>query len=354
MLNKLFRNYDAWSVDQNQFYKLRTTETKLKFLLKYAILAPSSHNTQPWKFTVSNNYIDIYADLSRKLEYSDPSGRMIYTAIGCAVQNIKIAACHYGLSVQIIYNHQLLTTLPRYTMRICLSETKSSNTSEDEYLFPFITQRASSRGRYRDAGIPQEVLVSLRKLLHDETVKACIITDKDVKSAIATYAGGAMKAKMSIRAFRNELAKWLRTNITLKRDGMPGSGHNMPLGVSLIAPFILRHKDVSDFEQARAVKRVINFPAVCIISSREDNALEWIKSGELLERILLAITAAQMSASLMAAPIEVQPEREKLQRAIAEQNDEMKELFPQVFLGFGFSSIVAPHSPRRKLNDTLT
>ena len=353
MLDKIFKNYNAWNVDEERFYKLLTMEARLKFILRYAILAPSSHNTQPWKFHVADNYIDIYADLSRKLAHSDPSGRMLYTALGCAVENIKITAAHFDLSFHIEYNSELKTSLPEHILRIHFSGAELGAADEIRHLFPFITRRASCRSQYNADKIPVNILSWLGNLSDEQTIGLCIITDREVISAIAPSVGRAMKAKMSIADFRNELAQWLRANLTLKRDGMPGSGHGMSLALSLIAPFVLRHKDVSDFEQSKAVKRVNNFPAVCIISSENDNALSWIKSGELLERLLLGICANKMSASIMAAPIEAEGEREKLQAIIGTQNKKARSSFPQAFIGFGFSTKTFPHSPRRKLEQVL-
>ena len=134
---------------------------------------------------------------------------------------------------------------------------------------------------------------------------------------------------------------------------MPGSGHGMPLFVSILAPFILRKKDVSDFEQKKAVSRVNNFPAIAILSSKEDNAYSWVKSGELLEKLLLSIHAEKMAASIMIAPIEVAHTREELQAIVNLHDQKMQGLIPQTFLGFGFPAKTSPHSPRKKLSEVI-
>ena len=53
---------DAWNVKESDFAANASSEEKLTFLLRYAILAPSSYNTQPWNFNISGNQIDIFAD----------------------------------------------------------------------------------------------------------------------------------------------------------------------------------------------------------------------------------------------------------------------------------------------------
>ena len=56
---------DPWQVSEHDFPRGGTEQEQLLFLLNYAILAPSSHNTQPWLFRVADDGIEIYADRRR-------------------------------------------------------------------------------------------------------------------------------------------------------------------------------------------------------------------------------------------------------------------------------------------------
>jgi nitroreductase len=70
--------FQAWNVSESQFPKDGTKTKQLKFLLNYAILAPSSHNTQPWLFKViGDNIIELYADRTRALALVDPVDRAL-------------------------------------------------------------------------------------------------------------------------------------------------------------------------------------------------------------------------------------------------------------------------------------
>ena len=70
-----------------------------RFLLHYACLAPSSHNTQPWRFAVSGNHLKLYADMRRALPVNDPDSR---------VAQLKASPRDYGLLAE-------LGTRPRTT-----------------------------------------------------------------------------------------------------------------------------------------------------------------------------------------------------------------------------------------------
>ncbi len=58
---------DAWKIKEENFPEMGEIEEKMRFLLNYAILAPSSHNTQPWKFSIKGNNIEVYADFTKQL-----------------------------------------------------------------------------------------------------------------------------------------------------------------------------------------------------------------------------------------------------------------------------------------------
>jgi nitroreductase len=74
---------EMWNISESEFPKYSSTYDKLKFFLRYAILAPSIHNTQPWSFRIQNdNTIDPYADRKRALPVLDPLGRDLTISCG--------------------------------------------------------------------------------------------------------------------------------------------------------------------------------------------------------------------------------------------------------------------------------
>ena len=88
-------NYASWSVSIQDFWNITDEREKLCFLVRFAILAPSTHNSQPWKFHIDNNTITIEPDLSLALRVSDPHNRHLLISLGCALENILIAADYY-------------------------------------------------------------------------------------------------------------------------------------------------------------------------------------------------------------------------------------------------------------------
>src|SRR6185369_15981431 len=72
-------------------------------LAYYARLAPSSHNSQPWRFVTGPSEVDLFADLERWLPAIDPEQRELHVSLGCALEAMRIAADYAGWGSEVIY-----------------------------------------------------------------------------------------------------------------------------------------------------------------------------------------------------------------------------------------------------------
>ena len=70
-------------------------------LIQAAVLAPSSHNTQPWLFRLREGGLELRADRTRALPVNDPSDRELTISCGCALFNLRVAAAHAGVPLRI-------------------------------------------------------------------------------------------------------------------------------------------------------------------------------------------------------------------------------------------------------------
>ncbi|ROU01297.1 twin-arginine translocation pathway signal protein [Histidinibacterium lentulum] len=69
--------------------------------LSWAILAPNSHNLQPWKVDLSRpDEVVLYPDLDRLLPETDPFNRQITISLGCFLELMRMAALEDGLAVE--------------------------------------------------------------------------------------------------------------------------------------------------------------------------------------------------------------------------------------------------------------
>ncbi len=94
-------NYQPWEVNIDDFYKIKDEREKLKFLLNFAVLAPSGENCQPWQFEILDNAIKFFnvPERDQSLYNFNQYGSLV--AHGAALENIVIAARHLGYEVKV-------------------------------------------------------------------------------------------------------------------------------------------------------------------------------------------------------------------------------------------------------------
>ena len=78
-------------------------QEQLRFLVRYATLAPSTRNTQPWRFRVDREPIEIRPDLTRWHRVADRDRRELYLSLGCAIENLMVAAEQFGFRHTVVY-----------------------------------------------------------------------------------------------------------------------------------------------------------------------------------------------------------------------------------------------------------
>ena len=86
----------GWDIDEADFPRKGPPETRAWFALRYATLAPSSHNSQPWRFMVDGDTISLLADRTRSLPVVDPYDRELLISCGAALLNLRAALAHFG------------------------------------------------------------------------------------------------------------------------------------------------------------------------------------------------------------------------------------------------------------------
>jgi nitroreductase len=150
-----------WQIESGEFPTASTTAQKLKFLINYAILAPSGHNTQPWQFKIINEGIELFADKNRALPVVAPNDRELIISCGAALFNLRLAIRYFG-------GRDLVETFPdsnnsNLLARIRLGD-KYEITSEENLLFKAISLRHTNRFPFTSQKIPDTLLAQLQQV----------------------------------------------------------------------------------------------------------------------------------------------------------------------------------------------
>src|SRR3989344_1768882 len=166
-------NYQSWEVRPDDFYDQKTVSDQLRFLVQFAVLAPSSHNSQPWKFEVKEHQITIRPDMRRALPKSDINNRQLFISLGCALENILIAADYYGFATQVAYQESGAT--------ISLQSVRPEPQQEKDHLIFSIPRRHTNRNPYEDRAPDQDFVAWVKSLAGNDLRIDCII-DRERKN----------------------------------------------------------------------------------------------------------------------------------------------------------------------------
>src|SRR3954454_10466414 len=66
-----------------------------------ATLAPSVHNTQPWRFHLRDGRLGVYVDRGRQRPVLDSSSRQMIVSVGCALMNARVSAAGDGIGLEV-------------------------------------------------------------------------------------------------------------------------------------------------------------------------------------------------------------------------------------------------------------
>ncbi len=345
------KNFEAWAIKESDYPEDASIEDRMRFLLRYAILAPSGPNTQPWKFALGGSSISVYADLNRSLPHVDPSNRTLYMSVGCALANLSIAARHFGFSPHLkCYPEGRKEDSSGYDLLAEVSLSQGSEGSGREGgpaldLFSQITERHTIKDRFEDEPLPAQDLQQIAGCINSPGMYLTVYEKEEDRDRINDLVSRAHRIQLSRGEFRKNLSQWLRSNNTAEPDGMPLYTFGVPGAVSLGFPTAFKWFDLSRAVIYRDSGLIYGCSALAVLSTERDDKQTWIKCGFELERLLLTATALNVRASFFSQPIGHPDLRGELKSFIARGH-------PQLIFSLGRAKSMRP-SPRRPLEDVI-
>jgi nitroreductase len=333
----------VWEIAANQYPSNGSLYERLTFLLSYAILAPSSHNTQPWLFQITDEGVALYADRSQAMPIVDPAQRELTISCGAATAQLVIALRHFGFTPTI----RLLPDAdqPNLLAQIQITPASSSCT-EDAALFPMIPQRHTNRLPFTTRAIPADLLNELQQIAKQEAVWLQFVEDDTIRASICDLIANGDRIQWADPRFRRELAAGIRSNGLHHYDSVASHMQNMPALYSLLSPFMIRTFNPGEKQAEKQRQLALAAPTLVILGTTGDSIENWIAAGQALTRVLLRATAEGVSASFFNQPIEVPMLRAQLCTLLGTSG------IPQLIIRLGYGSSVPP-TPRRPVSSVL-
>lgn len=301
-----------------------------------AVLAPSSHNTQPWFFQLSESAVDLFADRTRALPANDPEDRELAISCGCALTNLRIGAASAGLHVQV----RLLPKPeePDLLARMSLSG-QSDVSADDAQLADFIVMRRTYRKRFAPREVSAFALDQLIEATRQEGARLVPLLTEEVRQKAAALVVEGDDAQWANPSWRRELAAWMHPR-------RRGDGLTMPALAVPVAQLVVRTFDMGGGVGAKDLQLAEASPLLAVLSTERDHPRDWLLAGQALQRALLIGCKHGLQASYLNQPVQVGSLRPKLQDLVGTG-------FPQILLRIGYPLEEISPAPRRALDDVI-
>lgn len=168
--------------------------------IRFATLAPSGHNTQPWRFHIGDERIEIRPDFARRTPVVDPDDHHLFVSLGCAAENLALASGALGRPGALSFD-------PAGDGAVVFA--MGDGVPSDPALVEAIPRRQSTRAPYDGRPISAGDL----RLLAAAAVPGIdlvLITERAPIDRVRDLVIAGNTAQMADPAFVRELKAWLR------------------------------------------------------------------------------------------------------------------------------------------------
>jgi hypothetical protein len=338
----ILSEYAPWLDYEEQVVKtwgVPSSSTPLMTLVYYATLAANGHNTQPWKFAIKDNAIEIHPDYSRRLPVVDPHDRELWISLGCSLENLLVAARASGFTSEVTYPNR----------EDFIHVQLTADTPQDSPLFGAIPLRQNTRSAYDGRLIKNQDLDQLQALQLEPGVGLKFATNPSAMETYLEYVNLGNLAQYADTVFVDELIEWLRFNkkeALSSLDGLYSICSGNPQVPRWIGQIFVNGTKPQQQADADAAKFRTS-PVAVVVASEMDDKVSWVRTGQVYERLALKMTSLNIKSAFLNQPIEISVLREQFKSAIG-----LGSSLPQLLLRFGYAESM-PRSLRRPVEQVL-
>ncbi|MDA1317156.1 MAG: hypothetical protein O3B87_03985 [bacterium] len=324
-------------INYQKFNNYKSDKERIEHLLQYAILAPSTHNSQPWLFKIKKDYCEIHLNPEKKLPQADNLGRDAHISIGCCLENLILASIIYG-----VYKKHDVPITNSIIARVYFDfNIKKKDSSLNKKLIETMTRRKNMRGPYIDQKVPPLVIKSILQLSRKYPgVTMKVVTSHVHIERIAEITAIGMRMAYNNKAFRNEMSDWFIYNRSSRNEGIPGFTILLPDIISYFFPLIVKYINISSLISFINKKSLRTAPLICSFSAKNNNKKTWVEVGRFAERVMLELQMKQISTSIYVAAIEMGSLSKQLTSIL-----DTKEM-PQFLFAAGYMNGLRKFTPR--------
>lgn len=279
-------------------------------LVRFATLAPNSHNTQPWRLRLSASRVTILPDATRRTPVVDPDDHHLWVSLGCAAETFAIAAAARGSATHMAQD-------PGDSGRIVLDLERGPR--QETALFTAIPRRQCSRTPYDGRDLPADTLARLAADSGGEGARLVLITEPARRETVLEAVLAGHRRQVNDAAFVAELVAWIRfdrAEALASRDGLAsrcGGNPSLPRWLGRRRLLTLMRRRAALDRLARLIR---SSSALAIVVSDRDEPAGWLAAGRLYARFALAATALGLAHAHINQAVEVPDLRQALAAAL--------------------------------------
>jgi nitroreductase len=274
----------------------------IRYLVTMGTWAPSADNCQPWKFEWDGKTLFLIKDPERTGYFYDVNQEATLLTFGAVIQNLRIAASHYGLDAVIDYLPNGVDDQLVATMQFRYAQAKKDD------LFAHLLTRRVNRNAYDDRKIPAELVGKLLGVnMTDPLVRINLIDRDEEKKKIQNLIHQADVLMFEDQRLIGSLFKWIRPKVEV--DGMSIDTLGLGAMQKKIFPLFshwpllnfLNKFGMSKVMSSASVQLLKGSPTYCLITLTNRDPVSFIKGGEVLQRFWLTASSLGLSVQPMMA-----------------------------------------------------
>jgi len=313
----------------------------MRDLVQLASLAPSGHNTQPWRFLTRESRIDILPDFTRRTPIVDPDDHHLFVSLGCAGENLAIAAAEHGRPGVLRFD-------PAGEGGIAFEFERGSSARSE--LYPAIARRQSTRAEYDGTLVTAAEFRQLVAAAAVPGVDLVLITDRPQMDRLRDLVLLGNDTQMADPAFLRELKGWLRFDpreASRRGDGLFAVASGNPSLPSWLGPMFFDLAFSAAAEKKRYARHIDSSAGLAVFSAHQADPEGWVQVGRSCQRFALKAMVLGLKTAFINQPLEVAALRPKLASIIG-----LPRRRPDLVIRFGRWPAL-PFSPRRSLEAIL-
>jgi hypothetical protein len=285
----------------------QTVTAALAEAARTAGLAPSIHNTQPWRWRVSGPTLELWAVRHRQLAVTDPPGRMLTVSCGSALHHARIALAAEGWPavVERLPDPNQPDLLARITV-----DGRADVPPSAVRLVQAARIRHTDRRPVADIPVDRAVIEELGRVARSEGAYLHVLRRDDVIE-LAGAASHAQHVENMDEGWAQELAYWA--------GGERGEGLGLPDHVIPSAPpfTTVPGRDFGPTGTLPVGPGHDREAVFAILYGDDDSPATWLQAGEALSAVWLEATERDLTVLPLSAAVEVAQTRLTLQRMLA-------------------------------------